>query len=244
MADLRQLAAASPRPHAGGAALSHHPENPSAPPSVTRGRALTTSGRTISPRSQTPVVLVPSSNSSPDRGIERKPSLSYGHHRQTSIVHGIQHSRNTSFVNSPATSPLSPQAIAASASVPLDGPVMSQENISEAFTANGVQGTGVAGNVYTTAGATASPSDSASLHATATRRPERVQSGRSSRKGHHHHRSQSRHHHHPQELKTVGEYALHHLFNSVSRLGLGIWDRTNAIARSLSAKQTRRSANA
>ena len=38
---------------------------------------------------------------------------------------------------------------------------------------------------------------------------------RSSRKGgHHHHRSQSRHHQQPHELKTAGEYALHHLFNA------------------------------
>ncbi|KAF2199893.1 hypothetical protein GQ43DRAFT_98776 [Delitschia confertaspora ATCC 74209] len=211
------MSAASPRPHAGGASPSHHTENPSSQQSsssVTRGRALTTSGRTISPRSQTPVVLVASSssNSSPDRGLERKPSISYGHHRQTSIVHGIQHSRNTSFVNSPATSPLSPQVIVASGTTLLDGPVMSQDNITEAFTANGLQGT--AGTAPSATGTSTSPNEGAGLHHTAARRPERMQSGRSSRKGHHHHRSQSRHHHHPQELKTVGEYALHHLFNS------------------------------
>ncbi|KAF2459229.1 cell morphogenesis protein-like protein [Lineolata rhizophorae] len=42
-------------------------------------------------------------------------------------------------------------------------------------------------------------------------RPERRHSGRVKRE-HNHHRSQSRHH--GAELKTVGEYALHHLFNS------------------------------
>ncbi|KAJ5873784.1 uncharacterized protein N7529_002214 [Penicillium soppii] len=46
-------------------------------------------------------------------GLERRPSNSYGHHRQTSIVHGVQHSRNTSMAGSSAsTSPLSPELIA------------------------------------------------------------------------------------------------------------------------------------
>ncbi|KAF2268797.1 hypothetical protein CC78DRAFT_454854, partial [Lojkania enalia] len=136
------------------------------------------------------------------------------HHRQTSIVHGIQHSRNTSFVNSPATSPLSPQVIAAAAgsTFPLDGPVMSQESITEAFTASGMQPAGTAPNGYTGTSASVIAADGTSTHAVA-RKPESV-SGRSSRKGHHHHRSQSRHHQHGSELKTVGEYALHHLFNS------------------------------
>jgi len=42
------------------------------------------------------------------------------------------------------------------------------------------------------------------------RRPERMHSGRAKPGS----RSQSRHQHHQQELNTVGEYALHHLFNS------------------------------
>ncbi|KAF2467626.1 cell morphogenesis protein-like protein [Lindgomyces ingoldianus] len=91
---------------------------------------------------------------------------------------------------------------------------MSQENITEAFTANGIQAGAGPVNGYGGVGAPPSASDANALHASTTRQPQRVQSGRSSRKGHVHHRSQSRHHHHPQELKTVGEYALHHLFNS------------------------------
>lgn len=177
---------------------------------MTRGRALTASSRTISPRSQTPTVVVPSSHSSPDRSIERKPSLSYAHNRQTSIVHGIQHSRNTSFVNSPATSPLSPHVIAAGGST-LDGTVMSQESIAEAFAAKGAHPGGTAANGYAGVGAVA-----ASDGGVPQRKPERAQSSRSRKGGHHHHRSQSRHHPVQHELKTVGEYALHHLFNSVS----------------------------
>lgn len=47
--------------------------------------------------------------------LERKPSI-HAHHRQTSIVNGVQHrsglhSRSGSWVNSPATSPLSPPPV-------------------------------------------------------------------------------------------------------------------------------------
>jgi hypothetical protein len=197
--------------------VSHQIDSPSqAPrePSQTRGRALTASSRNITPRSQTPAVKGASSNSSPDRTLttntlERKPSGSYAHNRNTSIVHGIQHSRNTSFVNSPATSPLSPQAIAA-AGATLDGAVMSQESIAEAFAANGLQPGASTGNGYSVAGGQAAPGDGSVSH----RKPERAPSARSMRKNHNHHRSQSRHPQHPHELKTVGEYALHHLFNS------------------------------
>jgi hypothetical protein len=193
--------------------VSHHIDNPSSAsrePSQTRGRALTASSRTKSPRSQTPAVFAAaSSNSSPDRTVgtlERKPSGSYAHNRNTSIVHGIQHSRNTSFVNSPATSPLSPQAIAA-AGATIDGAVMSQESIAEAFAANGTHpGASIAnGAVHAV---------TASDGGVPQRKPERAPSARSSRRGHNQQRSQSRHPQNAHELKTVGEYALHHLFNS------------------------------
>jgi hypothetical protein len=161
---------------------------PSREPSVTRGR--------IASRTRAPGVPLPSSssNSSPDgaheRTLERKPSQSYAHNRKTSIVHG----RSTSYVNSPATSPLSEHAQAIAG---LDGAVMSQDTITAAFSARGVP-------------AGASPD---ALSAVDPPRPQRTVS-RASRKGHVHHRSQSRHHQHTHELKTVGEYALHHLFNS------------------------------
>lgn len=180
---------------------------------MTRGRALTASSRILSPRSQTPVAAA-SSNSSPDRSLERKVSLSYAHNRQTSIVHGYQHSRNTSFVNSPATSPLSPHVIAAQGPS-LDGTAaMSQESIAEALTAKGAPIGAPALNPHGHAPTPSTATDSSLT----SRRPERAQSARSRKGGHRHHRSQSRHQA-PHELKTVGEYALHHLFNSVSALG-------------------------
>ncbi|EEQ35053.1 TAO3p [Microsporum canis CBS 113480] len=55
-----------------------------------------------------------------EEGLERRPSNSYGHHRQASIVHGsIQHSRGPSFANSPViSSPLSPEMISAAGFAP------------------------------------------------------------------------------------------------------------------------------
>jgi hypothetical protein len=196
--------------------VSHRVDNPSSAsrePSQTRGRALTASSHTKSPRSQTPAVFAASSNSSPDRTVgtlERKPSGSYAHNRNTSIVHGIQHSRNTSFVNSPATSPLSPQAIAA-AGATLDGAVMSQESIAEAFAANGTHPGAASTNGHTGPSASIAGGIDGSVP---QRKPERAPSARSSRRGHNQQRSSSRHPQNAHELKTVGEYALHHLFNS------------------------------
>jgi hypothetical protein len=217
--------------------VSHHIDNPSSAsrePSQTRGRALTASSRTKSPRSQTPALFAASSNSSPDRTVgtvstlERKPSGSYAHNRNTSIVHGFQHSRNTSFVNSPATSPLSPQAIAA-AGATLDGSVMSQESIAEAFAANGTRpGVNIAnGAAHVPAG---------SEYSVPQRKPERAPSARSSRRGHNQQRSQSRHPQNTHELKNVGEYALHHLFNAFIgqaelKIGQCITDRGQPEAR-------------
>jgi hypothetical protein len=174
---------------------------------VTRGR--------IASRTRAPGPPIPSSSSShssPDgaleRTLERKPSQSYAHNRNTSIVHGVQHSRNTSYVNSPATSPLSEHAQVITG---LDGAIMSQDSITAAFSAHGVTaGPNAANGFASSALSPGAPGDGSS---SAQRKPERAPS-RSSRKGHVHHRSQSRHHQQHHELKTVGEYALHHLFNS------------------------------
>jgi len=88
---------------------------------------------------------------------------------------------------------------------------MSQESIADAFTADGTLPATSGANGYTsTTIATTTSSEGGATQ----RKPERATSARSSRKGHNHHRSQSRHHQHTHELKTVGEYALHHLFNS------------------------------
>ncbi|KAI9851925.1 MAG: Cell morphogenesis protein PAG1 [Thelocarpon superellum] len=156
-----------------------------------------------------------------DGGLDRRPSASYGHHRQTSIVHGFQHSRNASFVNSPATSPLSPQVISAAgatfAASISPGPPANHSDLSDPMTVvagvtvNGLNGMSAlpAGSAGLANERTASTDRSSTE---AQRRMERMHSGKVRRDPTHHH-SHSRHHQ-QSELKTVGEYALHHLFNS------------------------------
>lgn len=160
-------------------------------------------------RPRTPVASVPKiSTTHEGPGIERKPSGSYGHHRQASIVHGsIQHSRNTSFATTPSASPLTPEVIAEAGEGGQDGfntLRMGEDSISMLSSINGTLGGG--------GSAVKGHSPTGSIGEATTKRPERMLSGRS-RRDHNHSRSQSRHHH-PQESRTVGEYALHHLFNS------------------------------
>ena len=116
-------------------------------------------------------------------GLERKPSL-YGHHRQTSVIHGVQHSRNTSFASN-TPSPLRPDPTAdmdsdyrRNAATDMNGSVMGLER-------DGSMGNGIGYHRKT-------PS---------TR----------SRRGHTHHRSRSKHN---PELRSAGEFALHHLLTS------------------------------
>lgn len=148
-----------------------------------------------------------------DVGLERRPSNSYGHHRQTSIVHGMQHSRNTSVAGSTAsTSPLSPELIASlgrsgsdDASIP-----SKMDQLESHQSPAGLSGYGMQGTLSTIqdndADERLDASPASLLH-------KRMNSGGRSRRERSHSRSHSKHH---SESKTVGEYALHHLFNSVS----------------------------
>ncbi|KAK8250008.1 cell morphogenesis N-terminal-domain-containing protein [Phyllosticta capitalensis] len=170
--------------------------------------------RAPSSRSQTPVVAVSRDRSTPDPGAERRPSQSYGHHRNTSIVHGIQHSRNTSFANAQSPSPLSPQIIAAAGGAnvhALDGSMMiSHDDFSDP--ASGINTSGSARyGASVTAGAEPRhiPDGNTQIFRGPERRLERTDSLRVKR-DHDHGRSQSRNH----QGRNVGEMALHHLFNS------------------------------
>lgn len=151
-----------------------------------------------------------------DAGLERRPSNPYGHHRQTSIVHGMQHSRNPSMAGSTAsTSPLSPELIASlgrggfeEAGVPNK---LDQLDPHSAYQSHGMAaGHGVPGTLSTIqdndAGETMDGSPASVVH-------RRMNSGGTiGRRDRSHSRSHSKPH---LESKTVGEYALHHLFNSV-----------------------------
>lgn len=159
-----------------------------------------------------------------DVGLERRPSNSYGHHRQTSIVHGMQHSRNPSMAGSTAsTSPLSPELIASlgrggfdEATVPTK---LDQLDPHSNYQSPGMPaGHGVPGTLSTIqdndADDTMNGSPASVIH-------KRMNSGGTiGRRDRSHSRSHSKHH---SESKTVGEYALHHLFNSVRTKILQTW---------------------
>lgn len=157
-----------------------------------------------------------------DAGLERRPSNSYGHHRQTSIVHGMQHSRNPSMAGSTAsTSPLSPELITslgrggfdeAGLSTKLDQPDAHANYQSPAGTAGSH---GLQGPLSTIQDNDSDDVGNGSLASVALKR---MNSG-VSRRDRSHSRSHSKHH---SESKTVGEYALHHLFNSVGNV-LHLW---------------------
>ena len=165
--------------------------------SLTRGRASSaTSPHNASPRGTTPASLGRSKQSFE---ADRKGPL-YGHHRQTSIVHGVQHSRNPSLLASAHSSPLSPHKIMHNGVQ--DGTAASLKKSPSMSTLHSstVNGTQLAVNRSFENGS-------------GNRRPERMHSGRVKR-SHEHHPSQSRPSGQGPDLKTVGEYALHHLFTS------------------------------
>ena len=151
-----------------------------------------------------------------ERPIDHSKTAAYGHHRQTSIVHGIQHSRNGS-VSSMSTSPLSPQLIAAAglAADRSDLQSMGARLDMESSALPSRPGTSLAGPTLGPVGSipmerSASAAD-IPLQGMTQRRLERMHSR--SRREHAAHQSHSRPHRDDQ--KTVGEYALHVLFTSV-----------------------------
>ncbi|KAI9795647.1 MAG: Cell morphogenesis protein PAG1 [Piccolia ochrophora] len=191
--------------------------------SLTRGAPSNSSARQASQGAPGSVVK---GGVTPDLGLERGPSVSYGHHRQTSIVHGMQHSRNASFVNSPTSSPMSPHVVVtpgAGLGIGSDlGPGMAQgDGVEPTSNPSLLNTNGIGGGPSGYATPVTTPGSDRTLvdpngSVTSHRRLEHMHSGKA-RRDHGHVHSLSRHHHQP-ELKTVGEFALHHLFNSVSTL--------------------------
>lgn len=196
----------------------------------------TTNPRSDSPSTQTPPAGYPSrgaaaaevhsqpSNLSPRLFPGNRLADSKSHHRQTSIVHGVQHSRNGSHASS--NSPLSPQIIAAAGGEWPDASSMGDPAFASAMSMSSM----TSGASFLSNTTLAPDRGSTATDATfnTQKRVERMHSGRS-RRGHSHHHSHSRHHH-KGELKTVGEYALHVLFTSVSSLSLCIRRCPNAAA--------------
>ncbi|KAI1377724.1 cell morphogenesis N-terminal-domain-containing protein [Hypoxylon crocopeplum] len=185
---------------------------------------LSASSSTISPGIRTP-----GSRTAPggifERLVDLKPAA-YGHHRQTSIVHGFQHSRNGSLASS-SSSPLSPQMIAAAGAGLLpERPEISPMNTAnrldlEMSTTNSMASmasrpptalSGTTANASIHLSEKIQPTQDGSSSGTMTQRKlERMHS--KTRRDHSHHHSHSSRHHRD-EPKTVGEYAMHVLFTS------------------------------
>lgn len=181
-----------------GAGLAGIPESPQSTPS-----SASISARTAASRQVVAGIF--------ERVIDPKAAATYGHHRQTSIVHGIQHSRN----GSSSSSPLSPQIIAA-AGVGLltDRPEIHAMNRMELDSSLGSRPpTAMSGTTAVNAASNGHESTSSSVtDGTLTQKKlERIQS-KTGRDHAHHHSHSSRHR--KDDLKTVGEYALHVLLSS------------------------------
>ncbi|KAL5624389.1 hypothetical protein BROUX41_004449 [Berkeleyomyces rouxiae] len=150
------------------------------------------------------------------RSVESAPTrsnTSYGHHRQTSIVHGIQHSRNGSHA-SLSSSPLSPQMIAA-AGAALIADRMEAESQSRPVTAQ----SGITPPTTTLNGGLGTPTEPNFGGPAHSRKPERNLSTKSRREHNYHHshsHSAPRHNGHSAQSSQdpMSEYALHVLYTS------------------------------
>ena len=147
--------------------------------------------------------------------LERRTSNNYGHHRQTSVIHGVQHSRNTSFTSPATSSPLSPESLA-SAGTSVSGingfsPIgrldaMSPSSFGGSLSAGGMhsQNLSISSTLGSPDSVSAESPNGGGLVRRQTVHPR-------SRRGNGHNPSHSRGH---SEARTPGEYALHHLLNS------------------------------
>lgn len=168
-------------------------------------------GSALSPRSQ-------SSNRSPaglNVTMERRPSLTQNHYRQASKAHGLfAHSRNTSFVNSPATSPLSPFVPSGTTAVPeFSTLTMHQPGNKDSRPSDSPSNTS---NLSSASTLTTNQEVGDTSSSGQTKRRLERSGGNLTRRGHSHHRSQTKHQHaiNPQ---TVTEWTIYHLFVSVSQ---------------------------
>lgn len=175
-------------------------------------------GIALSPRSQSSTGAV-RSPAGLDVGLERQPSVTQGHYRQTSRAQGAYlQARNAGFVSSPTTSPLSPETPSSASSNPGLPDISNHTMIHRGVTSRRpTESTSSAANGSLHSSTTSTligDQDMGDLSGgTLTqRRLDRTQSVKV-RRGHDPQRSLSKH---SQEQKSVGEYALHHLFNKVS----------------------------
>jgi hypothetical protein len=204
-------------------------------------------GRRGQSHSKSPESAVARPGISYEGGLERKSSASYGHHRKTSIVHGIQHSRNPSFANSSSTNVLSPEILSSvglgssnsitpgsEPTLPvLPGRLEQPELPSYSSPGSNAPGIVQPGGLTTIEDDDQGESLNGQPKSFAHRK---MLSNGKAQWDHSRSRSHSKHPH--QESKTVGEYALHHLFNSVCISSLGVpFSQTNKTSFSSLAKR-------
>lgn len=174
----------------------------------------------MSSRSQPTVSAVNPPQDSID-GLDHRPQAAHSHYRHNSKAQGhYQHSRNTSYVNSPATSPLSPQNGGSYSANSVGAPEFSSLTIVHHGTSNRRPTESPASSLISVSNhsststlvADREPGDGSAIMNT----QKKSDQGNSSkaRRGHSHHRSQSKQQF-MQEPTTVGEYALQHLFEAV-----------------------------
>lgn len=178
-------------------------------------------GLAMSSRSQSTVGAV---NQPQDviNGLDHRPQATHSHYRHNSKAQGhYQHSRNTSYVNSPATSPLSPQNGGSHSASGVGAPEFSSLTIIHHGTSNrrpveSPASTPLAVSNHSSTSTLVGDREQGdgSTIMNTQKKLEQGNSGRG-RRGHSHHRSQSKQQY-MQEPTTVGEYALQHLFEAVS----------------------------
>ena len=191
----------------------------------------------VSPRSQSSA-SVGRSPAGSDTMLERRPSVNQNHYRQLSRAHSNHpQSRGAINVTSPVMSPLSPgtpgSASTTTSQTEFHNNTMLRRQTSIRYPSDSSIATPNASNHMSTASANVNGERTLGENegTIAPKRADRAQTSKS-RSSHNHHRSQSQHHH---EQKSVGEYALHHLFNKVGSQAIFANNRlTESIVRSAS----------
>ncbi len=194
--------------------------------SVTRGRAQQPSAQAYGPSSRAGSVQPQahgneagvSTRGGPavdTTGLQRRTSNNYGHHRQTSVIHGLQHSRNPSFNSPSSASPLTPESLLSASSYPRypngsrRGPYSNASADTSAYTTpvspyqGHEQGHSI-DSLIDTSGPGTEPSSASSQN---RRRKDQSRT----RRGHAYNSSSFQQ---QAEPRTPGEYALHHLFHA------------------------------
>ena len=186
-------------------------------------------GLAMSSRSQSTIGAV---NQPQDHinGLDHRPQAAHSHYRHNSKAQGhYQHSRNTSYVNSPATSPLSPQNGGSYSANGVNTPEFSSLTIIHHGTSNrrpaeSSASTAIAVSNHSSTSTLVADREQADGSAMMnTQRKADQGNNNRGRRGHSHHRSQSKQQF-MQEPTTVGEYALQHLFEAVGNPCLSLHD--------------------